>query len=155
MELREANRDDIDQLVVMRELFMLEAHHHIDDDKMQVIKEGTFHYLQKHLNHDCFVFIAVDDDKIVSTVFMIVFEKPAGPHFLTGKIGNIINVYTLPQYRKHGIAGKLVQMAITKAKSNDISYLDLKASQMGESVYRREGFEDDLSEYKNMKLVLK
>jgi len=155
MELRKAQQYDIDELLLIREAFILEEHHGIDDHKRKVIKEGTFNYLKNHLNKDCFVFIAVENSKIISTVFMIIFEKPAGPQFLTGKIANIVNVYTLPEYRRQGTAEKLMHMVIEEARVNNVSFIDLKASQMGEGLYRKIGFEEDVCEYERMKLVLK
>lgn len=154
MELKKASKKDINEIVLIREAFLLGEHNDLDQQRREEIKKGSYEYLNKHLNNDCFVFIAVEDSKIVSTVFMIIFEKPAGPSFMTGKIGNIINVYTLPEYRKKGIASQLVQMALDEAKNNNVSYVELKASMMGESVYKKIGFKEEVMRYKLMKYDL-
>lgn len=151
MVFKKASKEDIEELVFMREAFLLEEHNDINEQKMETIKKGSYKYLDEHLNDDCFVFVGIEDERIVSTVFLIIFEKPAGPSFLTGKIGNIINVYTLPEYRKKGIASELVQMALREAKMHNVSYVELKASKMGESVYQKIGFQEETMKYKMMK----
>ena len=51
-------------------------------------------YFQTHLNKDLIAFIAKDDDRIVATTFLLVVDKPPNPHFINGRVGEVLNVYT-------------------------------------------------------------
>ncbi len=62
-------------------------------------------YLTNHLNRDCFVFVAEEDGKIISIAFLLIQEKPANPRFPHGRVGNIMNVYTVAEKRRQGVAG--------------------------------------------------
>ena len=90
----------------------------------------------------------------MSTVFLLIQERPANPSFLTGLTGTILNVYTIPVYRRRGIAERLLKMAIREAERKNLSYIELKATRSGEPLYRRLGFVPDKSQYTPMKYVI-
>ena len=90
----------------------------------------------------------------MASVFLVIFEKPANPLFTTGKTGTILNVYTKKEYRRQGLAAKLLEMAIEEAKKRNLSYLDLTATADGISVYKKMGFVEDNVRNVPMKLSL-
>ena len=51
-----------------------------------------------------------------------------------------MNVFTEPQWRRHGIAGLLMKEIITWSKDERLDRLLLHASDEGRSVYERLGF---------------
>jgi len=57
-----------------------------------------------------------------------------------GRQGTIVNVFTEPQWRRRGIAGRLVKEIITWSRNERIDRLLLHASDDGCSVYKRLGF---------------
>jgi GNAT superfamily N-acetyltransferase len=57
-----------------------------------------------------------------------------------GRQGTIVNVFTEPQWRRRGIASRLVKEIITWSKREQIDRLLLHASDDGRSVYERLGF---------------
>src|SRR5437773_12443132 len=57
-----------------------------------------------------------------------------------GRQGTIVNVFTEPQWRRRGIAGRLVKEIITWSKNEQIDRLLLHASSDGRSLYERLGF---------------
>src|SRR5687767_14284840 len=107
MQLRQANKTDISQLINMRLAYLEEGYSGLTPEQANAIKEQLLAYFREHLNKDLFVYVCEDNTVIVSTVFLLITEKPANPSFLTGLTGTIMNVYTLPNYRKRGIAGSL------------------------------------------------
>src|SRR6266404_6969648 len=56
-----------------------------------------------------------------------------------GRQGTIVNVFTEPQWRRRGIAGRLVKQIITWSKNEQIDRLLLHASSDGRSLYERLG----------------
>ena len=85
-------------------------------------------------------------------VFFLLINKPASPLFITGKTGTLMNVYTLPEYRRRGIGKKLVSMAIEDGKAWDLSYIELRATKCGYPLYKQLDFIEDKSIYMSMKL---
>jgi GNAT superfamily N-acetyltransferase len=54
--------------------------------------------------------------------------------------GTVVNVFTEPQWRRHGIAGLLMKEIITWSKDEHLDRLLLHASDEGRSLYERLGF---------------
>jgi GNAT superfamily N-acetyltransferase len=57
-----------------------------------------------------------------------------------GRQGTIINVFTEPQWRRHGIAGLLIKWIVAWSKSERLDRLILHASDEGRSLYEKFGF---------------
>jgi GNAT superfamily N-acetyltransferase len=57
-----------------------------------------------------------------------------------GPQGTIVNVFTEPQWRRRGIAGRLVKEIIAWSKNEGLDRLLLHAADDGRSVYERLGF---------------
>ena len=72
----------------------------------------------------------------------------------SGKYGTVLNVYTLPEYRRHGLCTALLKEMMAEAKAKGIECLDLKATQAGKPVYLKCGFEEAHSTYAEMHLYL-
>ena len=100
------------------------------------------------------VYVARNEKDIVSCVFLLIVEKPMSPSFITGKTGTVLNVYTKPEYRKKGYAKKLMNMMLEDAKAENVSKIELKATEDGYSLYRSVGFEDVVAKYHNMRISL-
>lgn len=114
-------------------------------------------YYPKHLNRDFFAAIAENSTgKIVSSAFLVIVEKPANLSFITGKTGIILNVLTVPEYRRQGYAEAAVKLLVFKAKDYNLSYLELSATNMGMPLYEKLGFNTVKNEsYTNMRLTFK
>lgn len=155
MVLRKATLDDMNELIKIRLGYLKEGFGGLTSEQTDQIKQELPAYYTKHLGSDFIAYIAVDKDVIVSSVFLVVIEKPANPNFLTGKIGNILNVFTNLKYRKQGLASQLLKLAIEEAKSMHLSYLELMATEKGYPLYKKFGFvEPNTSHVVPMKLKL-
>lgn len=111
-------------------------------------------YFPRQLNNSFIAFLAEYDGQVISTVFMTVVEKPAHPEFITGKTATILNVFTYPDYRRKGIATTLLTMMINEAKTMNISYLELFATDSGKPLYEKLGFVCRQPKYPEMRLNL-
>ena len=65
------------------------------------------------------------------------------PHMIGpgSRRGNILNVYTDPEYRRQGLARRLTETAIEWCRANGIATVILHASDEGRELYRSLGFE--------------
>ena len=115
---------------------------------INVLTDLRIAYLQEDLG-------TITDEDIISCAFLLIVEKPMSPSFITGKTGIILNVYTKPEWRKKGYAKKLMTMLLEDATVQGVSVIELKATEDGYSLYKSVGFEDVVTKYHNMKIVLK
>lgn len=63
-------------------------------------------------------------------------------------------MYTRPEYRKQGIATRLLTELIREARALNLSYLELSSTREGEPVYRKLGFKEKELHYKELRLNL-
>ena len=57
-----------------------------------------------------------------------------------GRQGIIINVFTEPEWRRHGVATMLMKEIVNWSKSEHLDWLTLHASNHGRAIYERLGF---------------
>lgn len=151
MQFRLANKTDIPSLVDLRLAYLCEDFPNQTVKQSQMIKDQLPDYFHRRLGNDLLVFVCEEDARIVSTVFLLITEKPANPNFPTGLTGTVLNVYTLPQYRKRGYATRLMELAIREAGLQNLSYLELKATKAGLPLYRKLGFISEESKNQSMR----
>lgn len=61
----------------------------------------------------------------------------------SGKRAHIMNVYTNADYRRRGIARKMVTMLLDEARERGVSYVSLDATEQGKPLYKTLGFCDN------------
>lgn len=63
------------------------------------------------------------------------------PHMIGGGVrGNILNVYTIDEFRRRGLARRLVEVAIRWCRENRVDTIVLHASPDGRGLYESMGF---------------
>lgn len=154
MNIRKAGKEDIAQLVEMRIKYLTVDCGEMSAEQIEAIRKQLPEYFERQLGTGVLAYAAEEEGILVSTVLMVIVEKPANPHFITGKTGTLLNVYTRPEYRRQGLAGKLIDLAIQDAKQLNLSYIDLGASKEGYPLYKKIGFTESHSDFVPMKLVL-
>ena len=152
MIFEKATIKDINGLTDLRLAYLQEDLGVITDKEL--IQESLPGYYEKHLNKDLMVYVARDEEDIVSCAFLLIVEKPMSPSFITGKTGTVLNVYTKPEYRNKGYAKKLMTMMLEDATAQDVSVIELKSTEDGYLLYKSVGFEDVVVKYHNMKIAL-
>lgn len=68
-----------------------------------------------------------------------------GYHFVislnpTGKKAYIMNMYTVPEYRRQGIAIHTLDLLVNDAREQGVSQIALEATDMGRPLYEKYGF---------------
>jgi hypothetical protein len=64
----------------------------ISIEEENAIRIQLVEYFAKHINNDFIAILAEDGNKVLSTAFLVITEKPANPTFITGKTGTLLNV---------------------------------------------------------------
>ena len=99
-------------------------------------------YYERHMQDDTFIsWLALDWDRIIGTSGISIVEKP--PYFScpSGRIALLSSMYTAPEYRRHGIASRLLSLAADEARKRGCGTIQITASDMGVKLYTAFGFE--------------
>jgi len=141
---RMVNIDDVEALVSYRIRFLNELHEHPEDDETETLRKSLREYFSRAIpSNDFIAWLAEYNEKIIGTSGMVIWRRPANYGGLeSGKLGYILNLYTLPEARKKGICTRLLSELIKEAKSLGLKYLHLHATEDGINIYRKAGFVD-------------
>ena len=148
---RKANIDDVPELVRLRLDFLSDASREtrITDEQRAILRVTNADYFTNGLlDGDLVVFLAMDSEKIAATSGIMFWRHLPGLATLDGRKAVIANMYTLPEYRKQGIATELMKLQIAEAKTRGVTVVNLSATAMGRAVYEKLGFETDETEMK-------
>lgn len=155
MKYKLADKNQISELVDIRIKYLKEDIGHITEEEQRKMEELLPPYFERHLGLDFFPFIAQEGERIIASAFLLITEKPASPHFINGRTGMVLNVYTDKDYRRQGIAFRLMQMLTEHARQNGLDYIELKATQDGYPLYQKCGFSESTEKYISMKYFLR
>ena len=108
---------DIPALIDMRTAYILEDFGKLSPEDEAVMRKTLPDYFSEHLNRDCIAFLAKDGETVVSVALLMILQKPCHPKMIHGKMGEVLSVYTLPAYRRQGIAKKLLSLVVAEAKA--------------------------------------
>jgi N-acetylglutamate synthase-like GNAT family acetyltransferase len=150
---RKLSINDIDLFIKLRIDFLTDFFKTADELENQKIIISLKSYFEKYITNENFIGIICEYNKeIISGAFLKIDEWPPNKNFMNGKVGTLLNVYTYPKYRKNGIGTIIVEKIIAEAKEQDVSIINLLATEDGEKVYKKLGFFE--TEDKSMRLKL-
>ena len=140
IEYRFATGDDIELLMSSR-LEMLRVVNDLPDDydySDEIIRESREYFL----HGDQLTILALDGDEVVgcaSMSFMWIMPTFSHP---TGRRAHLMNVYTKNEYRRQGIARKMVEMIIDATWEKGATEISLDATVTGRPLYESLGFKN-------------
>jgi len=114
IEFRKATNSDIGRLAIIRQKQLKEAGAISEID----ISKNITDYFNAAMADNTFVaWVATIEDKIISTAGISFQKKPPYYSNVFGLIGEICNVFTEKEYRRRGLAKKLLKHIVDEAKS--------------------------------------
>lgn len=137
LQLDEKSVDEFCHLRI--ELFEELGEIHKDIDITE-LKSATKQYYMSHINNDLLCWGIFQERKLVSIGSLCLFSRIPYEENLSGLEGYILNIYTLPPYRKRGFANQILDMIIKYSKKNQINRLWLNSSEQGKRLYAQRGF---------------
>ncbi len=139
--IREASANDISEILRQRRR-MYEDIHHTDSASLDTVVSLSATYLKTAMPEGSFrAWLAVDADRIVAGGAVVISPWPAHPHDFDCRRATILNVYTDPDYRRRGIARRIMQTIIDWCKREGFARATLHASDEGRHLYESLGFE--------------
>ena len=77
----------------------------------------------------------------IASIGLVVHSVPPGPSNPVGKVGYIMNLVTLPDWRRQGIARALLTHVLDVLRAEGVPIASLHASSDGRTLYEELGFE--------------
>lgn len=137
----EATEADIASIIDLRIAFFIEFQGPEPQEAQDELrKELNKYFIHAMREKTCISWLAKDGEKSVGVGAIIVRHQPGNFKNLSGKVGYVINMYTVPDYRRKGISSTILDKLIATAKEMGITAFELHATKAGEPVYIKNGF---------------
>ena len=114
----------------------------------EALYDRTLSFFHRNIasgNHAAFLCEA--RGKIVATAGLSFFEMPPTGKLPCPKVAKLMNMYTIPAYRRRGIAHEMLRLAADYAREAGCGKIMLNASEMGRPLYEKFGFSRIPNEY--------
>ncbi len=154
-----ATKDDIDELIRLRLAYMIDDFGSVTDEEKAGMEKQLPDYFERKLGTELVAFVARDEDRsangtgnIVSVAYLHIIEMPANSILLSGLFGDVLSVYTEPEYRGKGLCTQLMKNLIEYGQKRGLGRIDLKATDEGYPIYEKVGFKETKHRYRDMKL---
>ncbi len=138
MIIKKATDNDIDLLMSSR-LEMLTVVNNLSDDAS--FDKDFLDRTKEYFNSPNQTTVLTIDNNVVIGCATICYINimPTISH-PTGKRAHIMNVYTHENYRRQGIALKMLELLIEEAKQMGVTEISLDATELGRPLYEKFGF---------------
>lgn len=147
----EATKDDISELIRMRIAYMADDFGSVSDEEREGMETQLPDYFARKLGTELVAFVAKDEDRIVSVAYLHIIEMPANSILLNGLYGEVLSVYTEPEYRGQGMCTRLMKSLVEYGKKIGLGRIDLSATDEGYPIYAKIGFKDKDHRYRDMR----
>ena len=136
-----AHPSDIDNLVKLRRT-MFEWMGYADENILNDSDTANRLYFEQNIPNGSFIgFLAFTDENLcVASGGFVLDHHPPSPNSLDGRIGYIMSISTLPDFRNQGIARKIMEHLIAYCREIKIKSVTLHPTAMGQKLYEDLGF---------------
>ncbi len=140
-EYRRAALDQIDLLVATR-IEVLRAANRLDDaaDLSEVEAQSRDYYLRALRDDTHTGLLAFDGEDFVGAGGVSYFRVMPTCHNPTGWKAYVMNMYVRLEYRRRGIASRMLDMLVADARARGIRCISLEATDAGRPLYEKYGF---------------
>src|SRR5579872_5868160 len=139
--IRSASLADIPEILRQRRR-MYEDMHYNDPQTLDAMASLSSSYLETAMADGSFrAWLAAAGDRVVAGGAVVISPWPAHPYDLECRRATILNVYTDPEYRRQGIARRLMETMIAWCRQQGFARITLHASEEGKPLYESLGFE--------------
>ena len=147
----EATKDDIPELIRLRIAYMADDFGGVSDHERECMEKQLPDYFGRKLGDELIAFVAKDGERMVSVAYLHIIAMPANSILLNGLYGEVLSVYTEPEYRGQGLCSKLIQNLIDYGRERGLGRVDLSATKEGYPIYAKLGFQDKEHRYTDMR----
>lgn len=138
---KKATKEDIDVLTWTRIEVLRAVNKLADDVDMAWIEKISRDYYTECFQNDSHAaYLVFNANRFVGCGGINFYSVMPTYHNPSGKRAYIMNIYVRPEYRRKGIAEKMVDLLVQEARNRNISQISLTATSMGQPVYEHYGF---------------
>jgi GNAT superfamily N-acetyltransferase len=142
LTIRRASLEDLEALVKLRLALLQEVGNLKESSDVAAFSAATRKYLTQKIPTGNFIaWVAEAESQLIASSGVVMFERPPVEGNSSGLEAFVMNIYTIPAWRRHGIATRLLQETIqfvfgeTGAKR-----IWLHATDEGQQLYEQLGF---------------
>lgn len=141
MDYKRATLNDLEELVRTR-IIVLRAANKLDEsaDMSEVERQSRDYYKKALADGTHTAYLVYDNDRFIGAGGVSYYRVMPTYHNPSGEKAYIMNMYTVPDYRRKGIAFKTLDLLIQDAKERGITAISLEATDMGRPLYEKYGF---------------
>ena len=138
---KKAGLNDLDILIKTR-IDILRVINHIDaDTDMGEFEKKVKDYYKTALKKGTHTaYLVFDNDKFIGAGGIDYYKVMPSYHNPSGDTAFIMNLYTHPDYRRKGIAYKVLDLLVKDAKERGVESIILDSTLMGRPLYEKYGF---------------
>ena len=134
--------EDVPVLAEYRTRFAIELKGERSSEVVNDLKKQLTDYFSKAVvDGTCISFIAKSGNEIAGIGSVHIREMPGNFKNPSGKWGYIMNMYTVPEFRRCGICTAILKKLIDVGTKAGVTAFELHATESGQAVYLRNGFE--------------
>lgn len=132
---------DVTDLVENRIAFALELSGEQPIDKINELRKQMMHYFSDAtVNGECISILAKCNKEVAGIGTLHIRQLPGNFKNPTGKWGYVMNMYTVPKYRRRGICKDILNALVKEGEKVGVAAFELHATKEGEFVYVQNGF---------------
>jgi predicted acetyltransferase len=137
-----ADPADAQILTENRIRFALELSGPQPEETVDILRKQMLDFFSKATSeNNCFSFIARANGEVAGIGSLHIRQVPGNFKNLSGKWGYIMNMYTVPEFRRMGICKGILNALVEEGTRHGITAFELHATPEGELVYKNNGFE--------------
>lgn len=141
LQYKKASLNDIDLLVSTRIEVLRAANHLPSDTDMSEVERASYEYYWEALDANMHTaYLVLDGDTFVGAGGVSFFRVMPTWNNPSGYKAYIMNMYTQPEYRRRGIATKMLDILVKEICERGITAISLEATDMGRPLYEKYGF---------------
>jgi GNAT superfamily N-acetyltransferase len=141
ISIREATIHDIPEIVRQRRR-MYEDMRYTDVEGLERSSSLNSAYFCRAVPEGSFrAWLACDGERPIAGGAVLIVPWPAHPYDSECRRATILNVYTEPDYRRRGIARRIMETMIAWCRQENVARVNLHASDEGRRLYESLGFE--------------
>lgn len=146
MIIKRLGIEDVEFFLDLRLKLFYELQEIDKNDDIENLINSTKEYYLKNIDKSLITYGIFEENKIVSIGSLCLFERIPYMENISGREGYILNIYTLPEYRKKGYGKQITEKLIEHSKEIGIKKLWLNASEEGKKIYLKLGFKEKNNE---------
>lgn len=144
--IREATLDDLDDLLTLWFALRAELGRPPPDPEVHSARVAALRsYFLDQLGSGLRVWVAEQEGRLVACCALVLYRRPPTTSSLLGGEGYLLNMYTVPEWRRRGFGLEMVSAAVACARQAGAGRILLDASEMGRPMYEQAGFVQSLT----------